>query len=245
MKLCKKIMAMLIMLCLFANMIPAVAAVDSEVRLSAATDYSGLKKQIAIANGLNVYEYTIQTWKPLQDAVKKGNDLLRGSHGQKTVNNATDAIKKAISELKKMDYSELDAALADINNEIEKDSVKYELWHRVSSAVDIARPRLVSGNQELVDMSAKELQMLLEELKAQTNQTSEPEVVVQEVEVEVLPTGDYCNIPMHRTWPILFVVSAVLNVALTVLLIYVIMKKKQTMDNTPLVSYDIDDDMDY
>ena len=144
-----------------------------------------------------------------------------------------------------MDYSELDAALADINNEIEKDSVKYELWHRVSSAVEIARPRLVSGNQELVDMSAKELQMLLEELKAQTNQNSEPEVVVQEVEVEVLPTGDYCNIPMHRTWPILFVVSAVLNVALTVLLIYVIMKKKQTMDNTPLVSYDIDDDMDY
>ena len=236
---------MLIMLCLFANMIPAVAAVDSEIRLSSATDYSELKKQVAIANGLNVYDYTIQTWKPLKDALKKGTDLLKGSHGQKTVNDAAAAIKKAISGLEKMDYSKLDAVLADINNEIEKDQVKYDLWHRVNAAVEIARPRLVSGNQELVDISVKELQALLEELQQKANEVQEPEVVVQEVEVEVLPTTDYCNIPMHRTWPILFVVSAVLNVALVVLLIYVIMRKRQTVDNTPLVSYDIDDDLDY
>ena len=55
----------------------------------------------------------------------------------------------------------------------------------------------------------------------------------------------YCNIPMHRTWPVLFIVSAVLNVVLIVVLIYVIMRKRNTYDDTPLVSYDIDDDMDY
>ncbi|MBQ6718934.1 MAG: hypothetical protein IJN20_01105 [Oscillospiraceae bacterium] len=245
MKFCKKIMAVLVMLCLFANMIPAVAAVDTEVRLSSATDYSELKKQVAIANELNVYDYTIQTWKPLKDALKKGTDLLKGSHGQKTVNDAVAALKKAISGLEKMDYSKLDAVLADINNEIEKDQVRYNLWHRVNAAIETARPRLVSGNQELVDLSVKELQALLEEMQQSAQKAQEPEVVIEEVEVEVLPTSDYCNIPMHHTWPILFVVSAVLNVALIVLLIYVIMKKRQTMDNTPLVSYDIDDDMDY
>jgi hypothetical protein len=70
-------------------------------------------------------------------------------------------------------------------------------------------------------------------------------VVIQEVEVEVLPTGDYCNIPMHRTWPIVAIVSVVLNVALIVVLIYVLAKKRNTYDDTPLISYDIDDDMDY
>lgn len=245
MKFCKKIMVMLTMLCLFVNMIPAALAVDSEVRLSAATDYSELKAQIAIANGLNVYDYTIQTWKPLQNAVKKGNDLLKGSHGQKTVNDAASAIKKAIDGLEKMDYSALDAVLADIYNEIEKYEMQYDLWHRVNVAVEIARPRLVSGNQELVDQSTKELQALLEELKQGVNTPQEPEVIIQEVEVEVLPTSDYCNIPMHRTWPVLFVISAALNVALVVLLIYVLVKRRYTVDKTPLVSYDIDDDMDY
>jgi len=86
---------------------------------------------------------------------------------------------------------------------------------------------------------------LLEELSRCDVAAAEPEVIIQEVEVEVLPTGDYCNIPMHRTWPVLFVISAVVNVGLVVALIYVIIKKRNTVDNTPLVSYDIDDDMDF
>ena len=68
---------------------------------------------------------------------------------------------------------------------------------------------------------------------------------VQEVEVEVLPTGDYCNIPMHRTWPVMFAVSAVINAILIFMLSYLIVRKKNTDDTTPLVSYDIDDDMDF
>jgi len=36
----------------------------------------------------------------------------------------------------------------------------------------------------------------------------------------------------------------VLNVGLLVALIYVIMKRRNTVDNTPLVNYDIDDDME-
>ena len=66
---------------------------------------------------------------------------------------------------------------------------------------------------------------------------------MQEVEVEVPPTSDFCNIPKHRTWPVLFAVSAALNVLLFSALSYVLLKKRNTTDNTPLVNYDIEDDV--
>ena len=63
--------------------------------------------------------------------------------------------------------------------------------------------------------------------------------------MEVPPTGDYCNIPQHRTWPVLFLISAVLNVALIAAVIFMQLKKQKTRDDTPLVNYDIDDDMEF
>ena len=65
----------------------------------------------------------------------------------------------------------------------------------------------------------------------------------KKVEVEVPPKGEYCNIPMHKVWPVLFFVSLAVNVALIVLIIvYISKKKKNQKDNTPLVDYDIADD---
>ena len=72
---------------------------------------------------------------------------------------------------------------------------------------------------------------------------TETKVVVQEVPVEVLPEGDYCNIPTHHVWSVLFWVSAALNLALIgVIVAYVIRRTKNRRDDTPLVDYDIDDD---
>jgi len=244
-KICKKIMVMLIMLCLFINMIPAAMAVDTEVRLSAPTDYSELKKQVAIANELNSYDYTADSWKVLQKALDKGKNILKGSHGQMVVNEATKAIEKGMDELVEMDYTQLDNALAEVYTKLEENIELYDIWYQLTVAIEDARPLLVSGQQGAVNNAAQKLRTLLEELDALSSTDGAVEVVYEEVEVEVLPTGDYCNIPMHRTWPVLFIVSAVLNVALIVLLAYVILKKRQTIDNTPLVSYDIDDDMDY
>ena len=55
-----------------------------------------------------------------------------------------------------------------------------------------------------------------------------------------------------KIWPVLnavvivlFALSLGLNVGLIVGLVYVIMKKRNTYDNTPLISYDIDDDIDF
>lgn len=241
----KKILAALMLLCLFVNMIPAAFAADMDVRLSANTDYSELKKQVAIANGLKSYEYTAETWAPLKTALDKGNLILKGTHGQVVVDTTAVAIEKAMAALVRMDYSRLEAVFGEAYAVLEDNVQLYDVWYRLTTALENARPLLSSGNQAAVNYAAEELDALLEEMASCGEYQQEPQVVIQEVEVEVLPTDDYCNIPMHRTWPVLFVISAVLNVALIVVLTYVIMKKRNTVDNTPLVSYDIDDDMDY
>ena len=162
------------------------------------------------------------------------------------MNEAVADLRETMFQLVRMDYAELENTLANVYVKIEEEPELHNAWIRMNTAVEKARPLLVSGDQEAVNNAVEELNLLLEEIAGyETNSLTEPEVVIQEVEVEVLPTGDYCNIPMHRTWPVMFVVSAVLNVVLIVVLIYVIMKKRKTYDDTPLIRYDIDDDMDY
>lgn len=225
---------------------PAETAAPTEAS-SWRTDYSELELRIAMANGLNGYEYTSETWTALQEAVKQGNLMIKWRCAQKKVDAAEQAIADAMTALVKMDYSSLDAALNEVYRLIEENPDLHDVWGRLDAAVAEAKPLLVSGDQTAVEEAAAQINALLGELAQHTVEEEQQsvEVVVQEVEVEVLPTDDYCNIPMHRTWPVLFVISAVLNVALVVVLIYVIMKKRNTVDNTPLVSYDIDDDMDF
>ena len=250
MKLGKKMLALMAAVLLLVTMAPGANAteVTEETEYTgeqARTYYVELRRQVAIGNGLNEYEYTKDTWAPLAEALEEGNRLVKGSWGQKTILDAAKAIEVAVAGLVKMDYSDLDAAVAAAYNEIEKNPDLYSVCSRLLAAAEKARPLLVSGDQEAVDAAVVELNGLLEELQLCSVAAPEPEVVIQEVEVEVLPSGDYCNIPMHRTWPVLFVISAVLNVGLVALLIYVIIKKRNTTDDTPLVSYDIDDDMDF
>ena len=245
---CKRILAVLALACLLLNMAPAAFAADTaDARLSARVDTTELKRQVAMANGLNAYDYTIETWTPLQKALDKGSDILKGTHGQYAVTNAAEAIEAAMGNLVRMDYSQLEAALGVVYNKIDENPELHDLCLRINAAVEKARPLLVSGNQEAVDAMVITLNKLMEEAENQPmgGGSGEPQIVYEEVEIEVLPTDDFCNIPMHRTWPVLFVISAALNMALIVVLTYVIMKKRQTVDTTPLVSYDIDDDLDY
>ena len=102
---------------------------------------------------------------------------------------------------------------------------------------------LTSGDQTAVDAATAEIGDLLSQLKAIMEAEKTPEVVVQEVPVEVPPTDDYCNIPKHRTWPVLFFVSLAVNVILVLMIVvYVSGKKRNQRDDTPLVDYDIYDD---
>ena len=235
----KRLLALLAALMLLMTMAPAAMATQT-------TDYTALETQLSIANGLRSYDYTIQTWTPLQKAIDTGDRYLKGKYGQQAVNEAVDALRAAMYQLVTMDYSQLENTLASVYMMIDQEPQLHDAWVRMNAAVEKSRPLLVSGDQEAVNAAVEELSALMEEIDMYEAQSQgEPEVVIQEVEVEVLPTGDYCNIPIHRTWPVLFIVSAVLNVVLVIVLMVVLRKKRNTYDDTPLVSYDIDDDIDY
>ena len=250
MNLVKKLIAFALAAVLLTGIAPVASAVQqadefSEIRMTARTDYSNLELKIATVNGLKAYDYTKQSWSKVDEAVKYGERILKGKYGQNVVDGAVEDIQQALSGLVKMDYSQLEVAMAAVYTKIDEDPELHDVWSRVDAAMMEARPLLSSGNQEGVDAMVERLNALMEELSACKATAAEPEVVIQEVEVEVLPTGDFCNIPNHRLWPMLLAVSGVLNVALVVLLVYVILKKRNTIDNTPLISYDIDDDMDF
>lgn len=245
MKICKKLLALLIALCLLAMGIPAVSATETDAEARRGLDYSELELQVGIANGLNPYDYTIQSWEVLEKALEVGNKRLAGIYDQGKLDKAAEDIANAIEDLVKMDYRALDAALEAVYIELNKNPDLHDVWYRLYDAVERARPLQISGDQAAVDAAALELRALLEELNQCSALYVEPEIIVQEVEVEVLPTDDFCNVPVHHTWPVLFAISATLNVALLAALVFVLLKKRNTMDNTPLVSYDIDDDMDF
>ena len=242
MKIWRKLVAVLVLVCLMVSAVPAVLAAGEEDGLG--LDFSELEQQIGIANGLNSYDYTKESWAVLRSAVETGNQRLEGGTEQSKLDKAAEDIELAIEELVKMDYSPLLDALDLVYAKIDEDSQRHDVWYRLDKAVDKARPLLVSGDQQAVNEMAVLLKDLLEEISNISEPAVEPEIIIQEVEVEVPPTTDFCNIPRHRMWPVLFVISLVLNVAMFAAFGYILFKRKRTEDTTPMVNYDIDDDMD-
>ena len=233
----KKMMAvlMLVTAALVMLRMPAVQAAES-------LDYSELEYQIGLANGLDSYEYTLETWEVLQSAVESGNKRLAGGSLQSDLDGAAEDIELAIENLVKMDYQSLMDALDVIYEKIDEDPQTHDVWYRLDKAVDKARPLLISGDQEAVDEMTQTLNALIEELAIYEKSAVNPDVIVKEVEVEVPPEKDYCNIPGHRIWLTLLVVSGVLNVLLITAFAYVLFKKRSAVEHTPLVSYDFEED---
>lgn len=242
MRILKKFMIvpMLIMAGLMIFKMPVVQAAENQ---AGGLDYSELQYQIGVANGLDSYEYTIETWEVLQSAVETGNKRLSGDTRQGDLDGAAEDIELAIENLIKMDYSSLISSLDVIYEKIDENPQSHDVWYRLDKAVDKARPLLVSGDQAAVDEMTQTLNTLLEELAECEGAAADPNVIIQEVEVEVPPQRDYCNIPGHRIWLTLLVVSVVLNVLLIAALVYVLVKKRSTIEHTPLIHYDLDDDI--
>ena len=109
---------------------------------------------------------------------------------------------------------------------------------------------------EVIGISEKEVRKLVGEYAHEYESAGLPrgiqllqlgnacQIVTKEVQVEVLPTDDFCNISIHHLWPVLFAASAVMNLVLAAALVFVIKHKNKQVDETPLVNYDIYDDMD-
>ncbi len=213
-------------------------------KLTVPLDFSGLEYQVALANGLSQYDYTTESWKVFKDALVKSTIIIDEAKDQNVIDGAETELKDAIAGLVKMDYSELEKALGLAYSMMEENSGYIDIWTKIEEAADKARKALISGDQTAVTESTEELYALIEEAKEYTLENGkEPEIVIKEVEVQVPPSDDFCNIPGHKAWPVLFAISAVLNVAMAALIVFIIQKKRNTDDTVPLVQYDIDDDM--
>ena len=209
--------------------------------LSTQIDDTQLLLQIAIAHGLSRADYTKESWQMVTDALALANDALNGD-SQAAADDAEKALSKAIDGLVKMDYSALRSVLTEVEQMV-AESETTTMWHELSCAAYNGQLLLSSGSQEDVDAATKQIRDLIAQTRVMMEKQEALNVVIKEVPVEVPPTDDFCNIARHRVWPVLFAVSAVLNVALVaVMVIYIHNKKKNQKDDTPLVDYDIFDD---
>ena len=163
-------------------------------------------------------------------ALADGNAAL-SSKDQDVVDAATKALKDAIAGLVKMDYSKLQEALDSANALIGSNELG-DLWAKLANAIANYTALLTSDDQAAVDAAAAEIMDLIDQITALLGEdvptgTTEPE-------------GKYCNIPIHKVWPILFFISLAGNVVLIVLLVN--KKKDKKGDDTPMVNYHIGDD---
>lgn len=203
------------------------------------TDYADLNRQIAIANGLKEREYTQESWKVLTAALETARNAQK-SDKQDVVDSAAEALKQAISELVTMDYSELEKALTAAKECVGPE--EYELVIALHEAVVEAELLRNSGDQDAVDACTDKIYDLIQKLGECQADVGEPSVIIREVEVEVPPSEDYCNISLHHIWPLLFFASVGLNVALLIVIFSVLRRRKRRGEDVPLVNYDIDDD---
>ena len=89
----------------------------------------------------------------------------------------------------------------------------------------------------------RELQDALDAYNAYLDDLSKGEVIYVDKPVEVMPSDPFCNIWLHKLWPILLIVSVILNLGFIGLIVYYFVRRKQNLaDNTPMVVYDIDED---
>lgn len=206
-------------------------------------DYTELLKQIGIAQGLDEKLYTDESWEVLEKALKEAK-AKRSSKSQKAVDAAAQALKDAIAALVEMDYSALLAAM-DQANKLAADNELAGLFQKLCAAMTEAKRLLNVGDQDAVDAITAEIIDLLAQITAKMEELGKSEIieVEKEVPVEVMPSGEFCNIPMHKVWPILFWISLALNGGfIAFFVIYFAKKKKNRTDTTPLVDYDISDD---
>ena len=205
---------------------PPSGPTEPEVKI----DYSELNKQIGEANALSAAGYTDASWATLSDALAKANAAL-SSKDQNAVDQAAKDLQAAIAALVKVDYTALQQAIEKTETLLSSDNLS-GLVQDLLVALESGKGLLTSGDQGAVDAAAKSLEDLLLAIQ-------------EELDAMKIPEDDFCNVSIHQVWFVLFFVSLALNVAFVVLaVLYVVRRnKKNRKDTTPLVDYDIGDDL--
>lgn len=202
---------------------------------------SELQKQITIASGLNGSHYSKASASILKQALSNAKTALN-STDQATVDAAEKALKSAVAGLKKINYAGLKKALSNADMALEIGELT-KLGNELEDVVKMGNGLLSSEDQEAVDAATERITDVIDEIEGILGELRSPEIIEVEIPVEIPPKDDYCNIPTHKMWPMLLFLSLALNVVLVALIVtYTVKKKKYQNDDTPLVTYDIDDD---
>lgn len=204
-------------------------------------DYTQLSRQISIAGGLREANFTAESWAALTEALDRAKEAM-DSTDQALVDQCTEELEASISQLTGTNRGTLQASLEDADEFVSGDE-KRSIWFELVDAITNGRALLGSNDQTAIDAASEKLDEILGKAEVIWEELNTPLIVPQEVPVEIPPTDDYCNIPKHRVWPVVCICSLALNVALGVLIVYYVYKKKNQKDDTPLVDYDISDDM--
>lgn len=184
-------------------------------------DLSKLQELIDKASNLKKDGYTDESWNKMVDALTKAQAAL-SSTSQDEIDAAAKALGDALNGLVKVDYSKLVEAIAKAKD-MGKDNEVNSLWLALLDALNNGNNMLTSSDQSQVDAAAKQINDLIKQLMGTDNKT--------------------CGIAIHKVWPILFFISLAANVVLVVILVNKFNgKKKNRVDTTPLVDYDISDD---
>jgi hypothetical protein len=204
-------------------------------------DRTELARQISIAEGLNEKDYTAETWQTLKDALKEAKNRMTTGN-QTAVDAAAQQLAAAIAALKRVDHTALKNALESVKG-LTEDQKLGDLLTQLVDAMCEGKELLNSNDQAAIDACAAKINDLVAQVKKLLEEMKKVENVVEKEPVEVEPQGPYCNIKIHSIWPIIAIVSLILNAAfIAVIVVYYTKKKKYQEDNTPLVNYDIADD---
>ena len=192
-------------------------------------DYSQLKELIKEAEELDGTLYTSESWKELLTALNVAKSAL-GSRSQSKVDEAIESLEASIAALVLMDYSKLQDALNQAN-ELMADEPGSDYWLNFITALNNANYMLTTNDQAEVDAAAEELLAALDVLKDYLGLN----------EGTLVKDGDqFCNVFLHKIWPIVALISLALNGVLGFMLVQ--SKKKKFKDTTPIIDYDINDD---
>ena len=223
---------------------PETEPPETEPPIVIEIDYTELKRQISIATSLDEYEYTAESWDAMVPVLLHAQELLE-SKSQEEVDAGAKALEEAIDALVKIDFTELRKAInmaLSLDDNIAHGNLWYELFDLITSADSVMKSR----NQAAVDELARKINDLIEKLlKDCENSGIQTVEIIKEVTVEVPvePNDEYCNIKIHKIWPILFFIAlGILLIMTALILLFFTKKKKNEKDETPIVDYDIADD---
>ena len=213
---------------------------DTTDKQGPGVDYTELVRQINVAKSLDENEYTAESWEAMMKAFNAASGST-SSKNQADVDAAALDLDRAISALVKVDHTDLlraveaAKALGDI-------PAHGALWEKLHDALARSEAVLAGRDQADVDALVKELNGLIEDIQ-KDSETLGGDVVEVVREVEKLPDGDYCNIHMHKVWPVLFFITLAVCLILVALIVWFLIKRKNNQkDDTPIVDYDIGDD---